>query len=146
MAWFDNCPELDSVEDPRDRAAILAEVERRVTGKNRRVRVLEILFFPVVIGTLFLLTTLLSQLGTAGRVRRTITVTACFIVFGLAAAGAGLVFYRQRRRELRLYLRELGFPFCLKCGYSLKGQTEPRCPECAEPFDPVLLTPTDNDA
>ncbi len=26
---------------------------------------------------------------------------------------------------------------CRKCGYELEGLTEPRCPECAEPFDPA---------
>jgi len=25
---------------------------------------------------------------------------------------------------------------CLKCGYLLRGLPEPRCPECAQPFDP----------
>lgn len=29
---------------------------------------------------------------------------------------------------------------CLACGYSLIGLTEPRCPECGEPFDASLLT------
>lgn len=28
---------------------------------------------------------------------------------------------------------------CRKCGYSLYGLTKPRCPECAEPFDPSIL-------
>jgi len=26
---------------------------------------------------------------------------------------------------------------CLGCGYSLRGLTEPRCPECGRPFDPA---------
>lgn len=28
-------------------------------------------------------------------------------------------------------------PHCLKCGYSLTGLTEPRCPECGREFDPL---------
>ncbi len=28
---------------------------------------------------------------------------------------------------------------CLKCGYSLRGLTENRCPECGTPFDPDLM-------
>ena len=28
---------------------------------------------------------------------------------------------------------------CTKCGYSLKGLTEPRCPECGEPFNPYMV-------
>jgi predicted amidophosphoribosyltransferase len=26
---------------------------------------------------------------------------------------------------------------CRMCGYSLRGLTQPRCPECGEPFDPA---------
>ena len=33
---------------------------------------------------------------------------------------------RRKRKKLGL---------CLKCGYDLKGLTEPRCPECGTPFD-----------
>jgi rubrerythrin len=33
--------------------------------------------------------------------------------------------YRRRLRDTE-YLR------CLKCGYILKGLSEPRCPECGE--------------
>ena len=36
--------------------------------------------------------------------------------------------YRRRKRGL-----------CLKCGYDLRGLTEPRCPECATEFDPSNL-------
>lgn len=36
--------------------------------------------------------------------------------------------YCRRRRRLRAGL-------CVKCGYSLKGLSEPRCPECATPFE-----------
>ena len=27
-------------------------------------------------------------------------------------------------------------PFCIYCGYSLNGLTEPRCPECGQAFEP----------
>jgi len=30
-------------------------------------------------------------------------------------------------------------PVCRKCGYDLRGQIAPRCPECGEPFDIDLL-------
>jgi hypothetical protein len=42
-------------------------------------------------------------------------------------------------RSLRLQLQEMGIPVCLHCGYDLRGQTDPRCPECGRPFDPALL-------
>lgn len=28
---------------------------------------------------------------------------------------------------------------CLRCGYDLRGQTTPRCPECGLEFDPEQL-------
>ena len=40
-------------------------------------------------------------------------------------------FHRRRKRK------KLGL--CLKCGYNLKGLTEPRCPECNTSFDERLL-------
>ena len=43
------------------------------------------------------------------------------------------------RYEVRRYLRERGIPVCLHCGYSLRGLTDPRCPECAREFDAALL-------
>lgn len=43
------------------------------------------------------------------------------------------------RRSLREQLVERGLPVCLECGYDLRGQIDPRCPECATPFDEKLL-------
>ncbi len=31
--------------------------------------------------------------------------------------------------------------FCINCGYNLTGLTEPRCPECGQPFEPEGDTP-----
>ncbi len=43
------------------------------------------------------------------------------------------------QRTLREALQRKGVPICLKCGYDLRGQTEPRCPECGTPFDAELI-------
>jgi len=49
------------------------------------------------------------------------------------------------RRRLRRYCRQRlvtkGVPICIECGYDLRGQVEPRCPECGKEFDPGLLAP-----
>lgn len=43
---------------------------------------------------------------------------------------------RQRiRRTLRERLAQSGVPVCIVCGYDLRGQTVPRCPECGRPFE-----------
>ncbi len=52
-------------------------------------------------------------------------------------------FWRHRcQRFLRQKLVASGIPICLKCGYDLRGQTEPRCPECGTPFDAELIDGT----
>lgn len=33
-------------------------------------------------------------------------------------------------------VRSIPRGYCAQCGYSLKGLTEPRCPECGTPFNP----------
>jgi hypothetical protein len=61
-----------------------------------------------------------------------------------------LVAWLGRHRALtmlRTRLVALGVPLCKHCGYDLRGQTEPRCPECGRPFDVSRLTgarPTDD--
>ena len=43
------------------------------------------------------------------------------------------------RRRLRVQLSAKGVLICIECGYDLRGQNEPRCPECGTPFDETLL-------
>lgn len=43
------------------------------------------------------------------------------------------------QRRLREQLVAKDVPICIKCGYDLRGQNVPRCPECGAPFDETLL-------
>ncbi|MFQ5495357.1 MAG: hypothetical protein ACE5EX_08235 [Phycisphaerae bacterium] len=43
------------------------------------------------------------------------------------------------QRSLRRQLLDQGTAVCLHCGYDLRGQERPRCPECGRPFDEALL-------
>ena len=45
-------------------------------------------------------------------------------------------------RFVRRYLQERGIAVCLNCGYDLRGQRDPRCPECGREFDANLLRGT----
>lgn len=56
--------------------------------------------------------------------------------------GYDMLWRRPALRLLRRRLNELGRPVCAQCGYDLRGQTEPRCPECGRPFDRGLLGPS----
>ena len=65
------------------------------------------------------------------------------LVVGITG-GSGMVvvtwFWRhQCRRYLRQQLAANGIPICIKCGYDLQGQVEPRCSECGTPFHRELL-------
>jgi len=50
-----------------------------------------------------------------------------------------LFWHRPYIRFVRQYLQDHGTAVCLSCGFDLRGQTEPRCPECATAFAPKLL-------
>lgn len=64
----------------------------------------------------------------------------------MVLAGSAVVAVRLRSRRMERSLREqlnrLGHPICIPCGYDLRGQTEPRCPECGAAFDARLLPST----
>ena len=57
---------------------------------------------------------------------------AAFVVFCSTARGARRLLLWRRNRRIQLGR-------CPRCGYSLHGLPEPRCPECGGAFDPVLL-------
>lgn len=50
------------------------------------------------------------------------------------------------RRRLRELLAAKGVPICIPCGYDLRGQLSPRCPECGSSFDEGLLTHPERDS
>ena len=41
--------------------------------------------------------------------------------------------YPRLRMLIRAELNARGVPVCMPCGYDLRGQLEPRCPECGAP-------------
>ena len=69
------------------------------------------------------------------------------VAWVLAVSGSVKWLWRERTRGwLRQRLAELGVPICTKCGYNLRGQVEPRCPECGNAFDERLLRPANTEA
>ncbi len=65
------------------------------------------------------------------------------IVAGVLGGSFGLAFQYLYRKPIQRFMREelvgMGIPVCIPCGYDLRGQTEPRCPECGTAFDRRLL-------
>lgn len=62
------------------------------------------------------------------------------LVGGLFVYGIGRIWRRPMQQCLRQELNKRGIPICMKCGYDLRGQVEPRCPECGTDFDSELLS------
>ena len=90
-----------------------------------------------------------SALGFAGLMTMPVTPVGPWSATGVKLAGIlcavippffliPLMFARYRR-WMRVYLREYlndhGIPICRNCGYDLRGQVNPRCPECGMEFD-----------
>ncbi len=73
----------------------------------------------------FVLSIVANILPGRGGVMYTISV---FVNYG-AVVASGVAFAVACFRDVR---RDLEHIHCLKCGYILKGLTEPRCPECGE--------------
>jgi hypothetical protein len=105
-----------------------------------------VVFGLVFIDTLIMLTDNFRRLGVASWGARLALAALC----GAPLMGAAhlleivleFVFCRRRiRQRLRVVLVQEGIPICLACGYDLRGPTEPRCPECGQPFDAALLKP-----
>ncbi len=57
----------------------------------------------------------------------------------LATLPAAILVTRAAPGILRRNLAQLGGLVCEQCGYDLRGQIDPRCPECGLPFDPRRL-------
>lgn len=60
------------------------------------------------------------------------------LMSGLIGAALGLAlqfFFRKPALRCRWEaLNNRGIPVCMNCGYDLRGQVEPRCPECGTPM------------
>lgn len=81
----------------------------------------------------------MSLLSTAGNCAW-ISIFNLPILFTIA--GVYLCLRRETfRRSIREDLRKIGVPICIQCGYDIRGQVEPRCPECGSPFDAGLVDP-----
>jgi len=62
---------------------------------------------------------------------------------GTGAIALNWLWRHRCRRFLRSELIARGVPICLPCGYDLRGQNDPRCPECGATFDPDLIKSKD---
>ncbi len=59
----------------------------------------------------------------------------CCFSLALAPVLAIVILRRHRQR-----IRKMEQGISVICGYDLRGQVEPRCPECGAPFDPSNMS------
>lgn len=129
-------PELEEFVSERDRQEAF---ERAVyaTLRSGSYYVMAVLVFgPITLAVLLglVVAVLPPSLGLVGSV---LAVTVAVLIV------PAWLFKRRVGHNLRGYVRAVRVPTCHTCGYNLTGLTEPRCPECGQPFDTKLLSATD---
>lgn len=121
-------PELGRFERRLDRQNASLEFQTRLLFRWQVW--VAILVFGLIFG---LATPMLVHRGILGAGLVNSMVVGALI--GLLQATTFLVvfnylFRQPYRVHLRQRLNALGKPTCIGCGYDLRGQVEPRCPEC----------------
>jgi hypothetical protein len=130
-------PELSRFERKEERI----EAWRVAAGGWFSVAVFVVCGFSPCLGTYpvrFLEPYLPPSLKGFGVPRVLLAVVAELIVLVPLVGCAYWITARKVRRSLRRSLVASGVPVCLHCGYDVRGQVEPRCPECGHEFDPKL--------
>ncbi len=131
-------PELDLFEthEERDTNLVTAMKARR---RNPKFWIASALPAVVAYPAVKMLMAMLSQYN-ANNVQRLIVLLLCIVAFSWAIHYViNRTFRDPVRRALRKQLAEKDVAICVACGYDLRGQHEPRCPECGTPFDERLM-------
>ena len=121
---------LQSVEPPELRDRIIRTARKRLVWSR------QCLLFGIVSGaapSVLVLGVMAAGWGRGWFPRNTLLVIQAVMV-GLLGMGLGIASQFMLRRPFQRYLREElnrhGIPVCPTCGYDLRAQVEPRCPEC----------------
>jgi hypothetical protein len=140
--------ELLSIEDEERRTRVLLELSELTSPHARGFRGYLHFLSLFVVGFLGYCAAehILYRVLPVGPLPRFAAYVLGFAVpFLLAALVYSWLLRRRIRHDVRQYLLGLGCKVCLHCGYDLRGQTQPRCPECGSPFDPGLLDPAEGE-
>ena len=124
--WYRLYPELRHFKS-REEMRELKKVFRKQAFVNRRAWGLVLLITMVCGGLSSLTSRWLLSFGLSLWLACAIIIASCAF---LGATASLFFWHRPYIRFLRQYLQDHGKTVCLKCGYDLRGQTEPRCPEC----------------
>ena len=123
--------ELEQLETKEERQAVYEQALKKVYKRPR-------FWLYMILGTVILpavATIIFVRFGRA--VPMPLWLNGAMIggiVSGSLVASWEFVFRRAIEEQIRLEMVARGIPVCLGCGYDLRGQVEPRCPECGRPF------------
>jgi len=124
-------PELNQLETKEERQAVFKAALKKVSTRPRYwlpmilVSMTAAAFVPTIsllIGRIFSVPPRLRESMIFG------------LVMGSLLAGWRLAFRGSIQKQIRVEMIARGIPVCMGCGYDLRGQVEPRCPECGRPF------------
>jgi hypothetical protein len=136
-------PELAFFSDPSDRHAAFRTAMREIRWRYLSLAV--VLSIPLFIVVPYLVRLLLVHLRALLNAPHPhlvpdIVVGVCNGLNGVVLSVVLIHLFRKRiQRSLRSQLVARGTPICVECGYDLRGQLEPRCPECGKAFDQSLI-------
>ncbi|MCY2952624.1 MAG: hypothetical protein NTU53_11725 [Planctomycetota bacterium] len=136
-------PELAFFSDPSDRYAAFRTAMREIRWRYFLLAAvfssMSCLVVPYLVRLLLVHLRALLNAPHLHSVSR-VVVGVCNGLIPLVIAFVLVHLFRKRiQRSLRSQLVARGTPICVECGYDLRGQLEPRCPECGKAFDPSLI-------
>ncbi len=128
-------PELDRIEDPRVLRAVYDAAKHRLRGRPGHM------FQTIAAGILLAAVIAVSAYWTY-RQFKLWGIALLLLIWNLSV---GLIYWvidfwfrRPMRKFIRLEMLDRGYAICVECGYDLRGQHEPRCPECGAHFSGTL--------
>jgi len=133
--WYRQYPELRFFKS-RDELKEVKRAFRKIAFKDRRARLLILTLIATSAALFIFVFEWLNSFGLAQWLVFLINTLFWAIVGGCAGF---FIWHRPYIRFVRQYLQDRGVAVCLRCGYDLRGLTEPRCPECGEPFDESFI-------
>ena len=136
MKWLDkwnlkSCPELAALPDEKQRKQVVAAAQW-----------IPLPLFLVAFGVIhpIMIFALRGWFESLDDKYSVLPHVVYFTIFGSVVVFTFRMLYGKRMaRAMRQKINELGVPVCIECGYQMQGTSEPRCPECGEPFSSVEI-------